>query len=169
MNVRRIVPWLLMASAFVPVVASAGQAARLRLAARLLDAMQMSKTVEDQFAMIRDMQKGMMTQMVTQMGMPPDALSGVEAVQEEVAQVVAHDLSWEAAKASYTEIYASTFSESELKGLIAFYHSPAGRALVLKTPDLTAKTMEIGQRQLATLLPKIQEIVRKYQPTPVSQ
>jgi len=66
----------------------------------------------DQFAMMRDMQKGMMTQMIAQMGKPPDALSGVEAMQEEVTQVVAHDLSWEATKASYTGIYASTFSES---------------------------------------------------------
>src|ERR1043166_4594619 len=124
MKVQHLVVIFLFISSVFLAAASAGQAARLKLAGDLLDAMQMSKTVEDQFAITQHMQKGLMSQMATQMGMPADALLGLEPMQQEIAQVLAHDLSWESIKTQYTEIYASTFSERELRGLIAFYQSP---------------------------------------------
>ena len=47
------------------------------------------------------------------------------------------------------EIYADTFSEDELKQFIRFYKTPAGQKLLEKSPELSARGMEIG-RQIVT-------------------
>jgi uncharacterized protein len=48
--------------------------------------------------------------------------------------------------------YAATFSEEELAGIVAFYESPAGRAMTVKTADLNSK-VNVAMQQLG---PQIQ-------------
>ena len=47
------------------------------------------------------------------------------------------------------EIYADTFTEQELKQYVRFYKTPAGQKLLEKSPELSARGMEIG-RQIVT-------------------
>lgn len=47
------------------------------------------------------------------------------------------------------EIYADTFTEDELKQYIRFYKTPAGQKLLEKSPELSARGMEVG-RQIVT-------------------
>jgi hypothetical protein len=54
-------------------------------------------------------------------------------------------------------LYAATFSERELKDTIAFYESASGRALLEKTPELTAKMMPI----MFELMPEMMIDVRE--------
>lgn len=43
-------------------------------------------------------------------------------------------------------IYASNFTEAELRDLIAFYKSPSGQKFLQKTPFVTQQTMTAGQK-----------------------
>jgi len=43
-------------------------------------------------------------------------------------------------------IYASNFTEAELRDLIAFYRSPTGQKFLQKTPFVTQQTMIAGQK-----------------------
>jgi len=47
---------------------------------------------------------------------------------------------------------AEIFTEEELAGLVGFYESPAGQSLVVKTPQLSARTSP----EMAKLMPKYQ-------------
>jgi hypothetical protein len=40
-------------------------------------------------------------------------------------------------------LYAQTYSQDELEAIVAFYESPAGRAITEKTPSLAPKTTEV--------------------------
>jgi uncharacterized protein len=145
-----------------PDLALARDETQPKLAVQLLEAMQMKKSIEDQYAIMRHMQIGMMGKFAEEMGVSSEVAKSMEPMQEEMIDLLEHELSWEATKAEYAEIYASTFTAEEIAGLITFYQSPLGRALLLKTPDLTVKTMEITQRRMANVLPKIRELVRKH-------
>lgn len=68
----------------------------------------------------------------------------------------------EEAKAAFANMYASAFSEEDLRALIAFYHTPLGQRLADNMVSLAEKGAEIG-RQLATahqaeLMTRIQSI-----------
>lgn len=55
-------------------------------------------------------------------------------------------LSWDVVRPSLVEVYAATFSESELRELAAFYRTPIGRKLVERTPSLNGRLMEVTNR-----------------------
>lgn len=58
-----------------------------------------------------------------------------------------------------TEAYAENFTPAELNGLLAFYESPTGRALVAKTP-VVGRSVAIAAMRLVPDM--IQDIERRY-------
>jgi uncharacterized protein len=58
------------------------------------------------------------------------------------------------------------FTLEEVRGLIAFYKTPAGQGFLDKQPLLMQKTMAMAQRRMMDLTPKIQEMIKQEsQPT----
>jgi hypothetical protein len=57
--------------------------------------------------------------------------------------------------------YSETFSEEEINGILAFYESPAGRAMQAKMPMFTSTVMVLAQTQAKELMPEIQRITRE--------
>lgn len=69
---------------------------------------------------------------------------------------VANDsVGWSALEPEYVKLYANTYSEEEIDGILAFYKSPAGQAMLAKTPQLTTGSMQIVQTRIAEIQPKI--------------
>lgn len=60
-------------------------------------------------------------------------------------------------KPSIVEAYASTYTDPELDGIIAFYRTPAGQAMIAKSPQLSNKTVQLVQTQMATIQPQLQQ------------
>jgi len=89
--------------------------------------------------------------MLQQSGVPATA----QASHDRVMAIVREEMSWEKFKPKIMQVYRDTFTQEEIDGLIAFYESPAGRAYVAKVPVVAAKTMELAQQQMQSLLPKI--------------
>ena len=59
-----------------------------------------------------------------------------DTVMPRVNAVIREELSWARLKPDFAAIYAETFSQHEIDGLIAFYQGPIGSALVAKMPQL---------------------------------
>ena len=77
-------------------------------------------------------------------------------------QVVNHAFGWQALESAYIKLYADTYTESELDGILAFYKSPAGQAMLAKTPQLTAGTMQIVHSRMGDFQPKMQALQDQY-------
>lgn len=127
---------------------------RRKLAEELLSLMNVQENIEESFAAVKKMQ----VSQLKSMGLSGAASDRAQAMQEKIMDLIAEELSWGKLKDDYIDIYAATFEEEELKGLIEFYKSPVGQKFVGKNPELMKKTMEVTQKQLAVIMPKIQEI-----------
>jgi hypothetical protein len=57
------------------------------------------------------------------------------------------------------KIYAADFTDEQLDSMIAFYTSPAGKALLDKTPEITQQTMGVVQQRMATLQPQVRQLM----------
>jgi len=130
---------------------------RYQLADELLSAMEVQKTIEQSFAAVREMQVAQ----IRNMNLGEANTEKAQAVQAKVMDLLSKEMSWDNIKKDYIAIYAETFTEGELKGLVEFYESPAGRKFVEKTPELMKKSMTLTQKQMADMLPKIQEIAKE--------
>lgn len=89
--------------------------------------------------------------------------------QDKVNKLVADTFSWNNVKAIYTKAYAQQFTDAELDGIIAFYKTPAGQAMVDKTPSLMAQASTAMQDRMKTMQPQMQQLMAEFQAKVKSQ
>ena len=79
-------------------------------------------------------------------------------------------MSWEKVGARFATVYAESFTERELRDMIAFYMTPTGRKLAAAMPDLTRRGAEIGaaigQENMADLQQMLEARARELQNGP---
>jgi hypothetical protein len=75
-------------------------------------------------------------------------------------------LSWDKLRPKFIDLYAETFTEEEVEGMVAFYRSPAGKAAIEKMPKLVGQSMAITNEMMKDVLPEMMQrteaIVVKY-------
>jgi hypothetical protein len=77
-------------------------------------------------------------------------------------KLASDEMGWKSLEPEYTKIYAATYTEEEIDGILTFYKSPAGQAMLDKTPQLSAASMQIVQTKVAQLQPKIKAMQEEY-------
>lgn len=55
-------------------------------------------------------------------------------------------------------VYMDAYTEEEIDAIMAFYNTPVGKKMVAKTPEITQRSMQIGQQWGM----KLQPLIRKY-------
>jgi hypothetical protein len=123
---------------------------------RLLDAMNADATINQLFEQIKTMTAAQMPP-----GATPEQTAKAREVQDKILDLVKSRISWDKMRPSYIKLYSETFSEEEIGGMLAFYESPAGRAMLAKMPTLLTKLIEVAQAQMNDLQPEIQRIMRE--------
>jgi hypothetical protein len=105
--------------------------------------------------------KTMMAGVAKQTNVSPEATEKAKAMRDKMFALIESEMSWDKMKAEYAKVYAEVFTPEEVRGLIAFYKSPSGQAFLDKQPLLMQKTMEMAQKRMMDLTPKIQEMIKQ--------
>jgi hypothetical protein len=69
-------------------------------------------------------------------------------------------LDWKKLEPMYVRIYQKTFSQPEVDGMIAFYKSPAGEAVITKMPKAMQNTIDEMQGAMGPVMEKLQQMQR---------
>ena len=77
-------------------------------------------------------------------------------------KVVDQDFSWAVLEPAYVKLYSDTYTEQELDGILVFYKSPAGQALLTKAPQVSEGVMEIVHSHMGDFQPKMQSLQELY-------
>jgi hypothetical protein len=97
--------------------------------------------------------------------LPKEASAMIDEFTAQTESLILERMSWEKLKPDMMAIYAEAFTEDEISGVIEFYRSPAGQALLKKMPALASKLIQFGQERADKLLPDImaraEELVEK--------
>jgi hypothetical protein len=91
----------------------------------------------------------------------PDQEQILSDMRDELLALVLEDFSWARYEPKFMEIYRRSFSQAEVEGMIAFYRSDVGQALLAKMPLVMQNTMELMKDNLAGLMPKIEAIKQR--------
>lgn len=158
---------------FLTARAAFGQMpAKESLAEELLQLMHMKENTEKSFEAVKRMLPLQMEKISGATGQEPGSVAPTNQVSDMV-DMIAREMSWEKMKNDYISLYAETFSEDELRGMIAFYKTPVGQAWISKQPEVARKSMELGQRLMMRLMPKLQTLRREtgepIPPTPLNK
>jgi hypothetical protein len=105
--------------------------------------------------------KTIIPSMAAQAGIPPEAQKQTEELSDKIVALVLDKMSWEKMKPTYVKLYAETFSEDEVDGILAFYKSPPGQASLEKLPTLMSKAMTIVQEQMKDIMPEVTKLAKE--------
>jgi uncharacterized protein len=85
----------------------------------------------------------------------------VNLMREKIMGMFRQQFAWDNLKEDYIKIYTEMFTEQELKDLVTFYKSPAGRKFAEKQPELINKSLELGREKGLALVPQIEQTIRE--------
>jgi hypothetical protein len=137
--------------------ARAQDSAHRRLAEELLILTEVETRTQAMFEAMKKMQMAQLDGMK----LPVENQEAATTFRNSIFDVMAQEMSWDKLKEDYVDIYANTFSLDELRGIIAFYKSPTGEAFLKKTPFLMEQSMQVAQKRMASVAPRIQELLKK--------
>jgi hypothetical protein len=89
---------------------------------------------------------------------PPKVQKEIDQQQAEVTRLMKELLDWSKLEPMYVRIYQKTFSQPEVDGMIAFYKTPAGQAVIAKMPAAMQNTMDEMQQMMLPVMQKMQRM-----------
>jgi hypothetical protein len=84
------------------------------------------------------------------------------ALNERISKLLNGALGWEKLEGEYEKFLVETYTEDELKAIVNFISSDAGRSIIKKEPIIMGKLMVMMQGRIQTVLPEIQKMTRDF-------
>ena len=104
---------------------------------------------------------GMMQQMMG-VKLTPEQQKRADEFSAKVQKLIADGLGWKNLEPDYAKLYEATYTEDEIDGILAFYKSPSGQAMVEKSPMLVKQSSAIVQERMHAIMPQLQQLMREY-------
>jgi hypothetical protein len=134
---------------------------------QLLRVMQVDKLLDQ---MVTQMDSGMRSGMEKGLQQSLNGKTPTPAQQAQISEfekklsaVMKDELSYPKMKDVYLQVYRETFTQDEVNGIMAFYSSPAGQAMVQKTPVAMQKASALMQGRIGPMTQKLQAMMEQFQ------
>jgi hypothetical protein len=85
----------------------------------------------------------------------------LDAYEGKVSTLLQTTLAWDKLKPAYLDLYASTYSEEDVDGMLAFYRTPAGQHMVEKTPELAQASQKIVLGKMQGISVQLQDAMQE--------
>ena len=92
----------------------------------------------------------------------PDQQKQVADLRQKVSALISSAVDWKTIEPDFVTAYAAVYSEPEIDGILTFYKSPSGQALLKNGPDLGQKSSQIVQGRMSSIQPQLREIVQSF-------
>lgn len=123
---------------------------------RLLETMDMRRTMDEMFVQIETMGDTMGQQMLGE-GATPEQRASLEKTMARQRASMRRIMSWDTLGPIYRKIYARLFTAEEMDAMIAFYGSDTGRGIMRKMPQAMQLSMEEMQPIMETMIAEMKQ------------
>ncbi|WP_226647708.1 DUF2059 domain-containing protein [Microbulbifer variabilis] len=104
----------------------------------------------------------MQVRQLEQFDIPEKAKPLIREYMEDTNNLLFSTFQSEEVKRQYADLYASVFSEEELKSILAFYKSDHGKAFSKSFPEIVAGITKISEAQVQSVLPQLAAIDQEF-------
>jgi hypothetical protein len=125
---------------------------------QLLELAQTQKLIDSVMTQMDELMKQSIYQAAQGREIPPKVQKDIDKRQAELTGLMKELLDWNKLEPMYVRVYQKTFSQQEIDGMIAFYKTPAGQAVVSKMPAAMQNTMNEMQQMMAPVMEKMQRM-----------
>jgi uncharacterized protein len=123
---------------------------------RLLETMDMRRTLDEMLVQIESMGTAMGQQMLGE-DATTEQRAALETTMRRQRASMRRVMSWETLGPIYRKVYARLFTGEEVEAMIAFYGSDAGRSIMRKMPEAMQLSMEEMQPMMQALIDEMKQ------------
>lgn len=105
----------------------------------------MMQGMEKDFAMNMD---GMMAGVAKRREVSSEMRQRMQGMRRQMVQILREEMAWENIQPIYHQIYKESFTQEEINGMLAFYRSPAGQAMLQKMPQVLERSMQLSRERI---------------------
>lgn len=125
---------------------------------QLLELAQAQKLIDSVMTQMDELMKQTIHQATQGQEVPPKVQKDIEKRQGEIVGLMKELLDWKKLEPMYVKIYQKTFTQQEVDGMIAFYKTPPGQAVVAKMPAAMQNSMNEIQQMIGPVMQKVQQM-----------
>ena len=128
----------------------------------LLVVTNVQKMLTDMDAQTNHMMNGVLQQSMQGKQINEAEKKALNNMKNRMTALLKAEYTWEKVKPNFMKIYRDSFTQDEVNGMIAFYKTPAGKAVVNKMPVVMEKTMVYTQSIMQGVMPQLQKIQQDF-------
>lgn len=125
----------------------------------LMDVTQSKNLVELSVNQIDGNVKNTLDQLLQGQSINPKMQEIIDDTRQRTVTLMKRSLSWEDLEPKFIDLYQSSFSEDEVQGMLEFYRTDAGKALIAKMPSVMQNSNALMQQHMAAIMPELQKIM----------
>jgi hypothetical protein len=125
---------------------------------QLLETAQAQKLIDSVMGQMDGLMKQAIEQATKGRKVSPKIQQDIDKRQAETMAMLKEILDWKKLEPMYVRIYQKSFTQQEVDGMIAFYKTPAGQAVITKMPVVMQNTMNEMQGLMEPMVQKIQRM-----------
>ena len=125
---------------------------------QLLEVAQAHKLIDSMMVQMDNLMKQTMQQATQGRQVPPTVQKDIDKREAEMMAAMKEMLDWNKLEPMYVRVYQKTFTQSEVDGMIAFYKTPAGQAVISKMPAVVQNTMNEMQQMMNPMMQRLQKM-----------
>ena len=162
---KRILPVLLLCGSIAlaaesvspPSTAQSGPPSEASIK-QLLEVAQSRKLVDSVMTQMDNLMEQSIAQATQGQKIPPKIQKEIDRQHAELTAMMKDLLAWNKLEPLYVRVYQKTFSQQEVDGMLAFYRTPAGQAVIAKMPAVMQNTIEEMQQMMGPVMQRIQKM-----------
>jgi len=125
---------------------------------QLLEVGQVHKLVDTTMEQMDAYMKQITQQAVQGQRVSPETQKYIDRAEAEMMAAVREVLDWKKLEPMYVRVYQKTFTQEEVDGLIGFYKTPTGQALLTKMPAVMQNTLNEMQQIVQPMMQRMQQM-----------
>jgi uncharacterized protein len=158
MRKRILMPVALFCSVVVGIIFAADNPPSEASIKQLLEVGQAHKLVDTMTAQMEGYMKQIMQQATQGERVTPEIQKHIDSLEAEMTSPLKEMLDWNKLEPVYVRVYQRSFTQGEVDGLVVFYKTPIGQALLTKMPAVMQNTLNEMQQMMQPMMQRMQRM-----------
>jgi hypothetical protein len=146
----------------VPSVAHADEASKRVKIQELFTTLHLDKTMKQVMDAVLKQVKDASQKQLVGVTLTDAQQKKFDDFQQSVFDLVNAQMSWAKLEPDYIKLYSDAYTEEEIDGILTFYKSPVGQAMIAKTPELTTKSLQLSQGRMQAIQPQLRQLMQDF-------
>jgi hypothetical protein len=124
----------------------------------LMRVMDSQKMLDGAFGQLDSIMQSSMKQALQDKDLTPEVQTAMDHARTKMITAMKEEMSWSKLEPVFMDLYKKSFTQTEIDGMLAFYRSETGRAVIAKMPLVIQNSMQLMQQTMMRLMPRMETI-----------